>query len=170
MPSFKTLWDNFPDHDQVKARCFNKQPKGPPKPFEDYCTIMLSECFIKAGINFDKCPGSKCWSHEAPRHVLLAQNLASWLAKSPPKEFKAKEVIAAANFQKLLSGRTGVVFFKDYWRRGNESFAGRSGDHIDLWNSSRITGGSMTYRAIIEFLGLVSDLNKSKEIWFWEVK
>lgn len=21
MPSFKTLWENFPDHDQVKARC-----------------------------------------------------------------------------------------------------------------------------------------------------
>lgn len=29
MPSFKTLWDNFPDHDQVKARCFNKRNCSP---------------------------------------------------------------------------------------------------------------------------------------------
>ena len=42
----------------------------------------------------------------------------------------------------------------------------RSGDHIDLWNKNRITGGSMFYRSIIELFGFVSDLNKSREVWF----
>lgn len=100
----------------------------------------------------------------------VATDLAGWLAKSPFDGAKSKEIVDPANFQKQLSGKTGVIFFKDYWRRGAENFEGRSGDHIDLWNKSRITGGSMTYRAVIEWLGFVSDLNQSKEIWFWEVK
>ena len=78
--------------------------------------------------------------------------------------------VARAEEEADLAGRTGVIFFKDYWTRGNEPFANRSGDHIDLWNKSRISGASMLYRALIEMLGLVSDLNKSKAVWFWEVK
>lgn len=80
------------------------------------------------------------------------------------------EKIDPSKFQEALSDRTGVIFFKDYWRRGGESHANRSGDHIDLWKKNKTTGHSMTYRSIIEFLGFVSDLNASKEIWFWEVK
>ncbi|WP_227712335.1 T6SS effector amidase Tae4 family protein [Marinobacter zhanjiangensis] len=60
--------------------------------------------------------------------------------------------------------------FKDYWQRGNETDANRSGDHIDLWNKSEITSSSMLYRSFAEFFGMVSDLNNSKKIWFWEVK
>ena len=63
-----------------------------------------------------------------------------------------------------------AIFFKDYWRRGKESFEQRSGDHIDLWNKDRISSSSMFTRSILEFIGRVSDLNKSREIWFWEVK
>lgn len=170
MPSFKTLWDNFPDADTVKATCVNKQSGGRSEPFDNYCAILLSECFIKSGISTDKCPpGYKCWSHSGAKHVILAQNLANWLSSSPPDGFKPKETIKSSNFQSTLSGRTGVIFFKDYWQRKGESQEGRSGDHIDLWNKSRITGASMIYRTIIEFFGLVSDLNKSKEVWFWEV-
>ena len=69
-----------------------------------------------------------------------------------------------------LAGRTGVVFFKDCWSRTNETFEGRSGDHIDLRSKNGITRGSMLYRSLIEFLGFVSDLNKSRKVWFWEVK
>lgn len=83
---------------------------------------------------------------------------------------RGKEKIAPGSFQDKLEGRTGLIYFKDYWRRGNESFGNRSGDHIDLWNKSEIIDASMLYRSVIEWLGLVSDLNKSKEIWFWEIK
>ena len=74
------------------------------------------------------------------------------------------------SFQDDLDGKTGIIFFKDYWQRGNESPDNRSGDHIDLWNEDEITGGSMITRSIYEFFGVVSDLNNSKEVWFWEVK
>ena len=170
MPNFKTLWDNYPDAEETKAKCQNKQANET-KPFDNYCAILMSECFIKSGIDLSPCPSKyKCWSHLGPRHIILAENLADWLANSPPSGFGKVEKIQLTTFQKALSGRAGVVFFKDYWQRPGESFEGRSGDHIDLWNNSRITEGSMVYRAIIEFLGFVSDLSKSREIWFWEVK
>lgn len=170
MPNFKTLWDNYPAPGEVRAKCQNKQAKET-KPFENYCAILMSECFIKSGLDLSQCPAKyKCWAHAGPRHVILAENLADWLAKSPPSGFGKIEKIQSTTFQKTLSERTGVVFFKDYWQRQGESVDGRSGDHIDLWNKNRITEGSMIYRAIIEFLGFVSDLNKNREIWFWEVK
>lgn len=78
--------------------------------------------------------------------------------------------VQAESFQNDLSDKTGVIFFKDYWQRGAESFESRSGDHIDLWNKNKITNGGMFMRSIYELFGVVSDLNKSKEVWFWEVK
>lgn len=170
MTDFNTLWRNFPDVDKLKQTCFNKQSSNA-DPFDNYCAILLSECFIKSGISLEKSSsGQKCWSHKGARHVLKAQDLADWLNKSRPQGFGKAERISSATFQNTLAGRTGVVFFKDYWQRGNESVENRSGDHIDLWNRDRISGGSMTYRTIIEFLGLVSDLNKSRQILFWEIK
>ncbi len=169
MINFKTLWDNFSNDEAVKKNYFNKQPNGN-NPFDNYCSILMSECFIQSGISLESCGGTKCWSHSGKKHVLRAEQLALWLLKNPPKGFGAKEEIKPGEFQNQLSGRTGVIFFKDYWIRGKESFDNRSGDHIDLWNKSRITGGPMFYRSFIELLGLVSDLNKSRNVWFWEVK
>lgn len=172
MPTFKTLWDNFPMDDTIKDTCSNKRPKGdgPDRPFDNYCAIKMSECFIRSGILLTGSKDTKCWSHKGLQHVLLAKDLATWLAKSPPKGFGKKEDIASGSFQKTLYDRTGLVYFKDYWQRGRESFADRSGDHIDLWKRNRITSASMTLRGLQEFLGFVSDLNDSKEIWFWGVK
>lgn len=170
MPNFKTLWDNYPEASEIKEKCQNKQGQIN-TPFENYCAILMSECFSQSGIDLGKCPSKyKCWSHSGPRHVILAENLAAWLAKSPPEGFGKVQKLSPTTFQKTLAGRTGVVFFKDYWKRPGESEQGRSGDPIDLWNKSRITEGSMAYRAVIELFGLVSQLSKSREIWYWEVK
>ncbi len=106
---------------------------------------------IQSGIQLDRCPGAKCWSHTGNKHVLRAEELANWLMKSQLSGFGKKEDINPAEFQKQLAGRTGIVFFKDYWTRKNETLEGRSGDHIDLWNYNRITGASMIYRSVIEF-------------------
>jgi len=80
------------------------------------------------------------------------------------------EKIPPHKFQSVLKGRTGVIFFKDYWQRPGENNANRSGDHIDLWNKNAIAWGSMWWRSLFEFFYIVSDLNSSKAIWFWEVK
>jgi hypothetical protein len=171
MVAFKVLWDSFPNKDEMAKKCVSKQTPSGAQPFDNYCSILMSECFIKSGISLERCSGQKCWSHPGSKHVIRAEQLASWLAKSPPTGFARKLAVQPASFQTDLSGRSGVIFFKDYWTRGSESFANRSGDHIDLWNGSRITSTWwMGFREVQEWLGFVSDLNKSKEVWFWEVQ
>lgn len=166
---FATLWTNFPDKGSIKKTCTNKQ-KDSNNPFSNYCSIMLSECFIKSGINLDNLKGKRCWSHTGDKHILLAEELAIALHHKTPAGFSPMKKITPSSFQKLLKGKTGVIFFKDYWQRGNQTFENRSGDHIDLWNKDEITGSGMFMRSIYEFFGTVSDLNDSKEVWFWEVK
>jgi hypothetical protein len=168
MSTFSHLWKNFPDKEIMKESCRNKQPDGSNEPFQDYCAIMLSECFNKSYIKY--IAKGNCWSHSGQKHILLAQNLATGLKNNPPVHFGKLQKVNPANFQSELKDKTGVIFFKDYWQRGTQSFEHRTGDHIDLWNKNKISGGSMLYRSVIELFGLVSDLNKSKEVWFWEVK
>lgn len=169
MASFETLWKNFPDKDEMKKVCTNKQA-GSNTPFDNYCAILLSECFNKSGIDVTGMSGTKCWSHKGKKHILKAQDFANAINRMLPSGFSAMKKIPVESFQDTLSKKTGVIFFKDYWQRGKESFESRSGDHIDLWNKNKISGHGMFARSIYEFFGVVSDLNKSKEIWFWEVK
>ena len=169
MISFDTLWKNFPEKETIKFRCTNKQ-KDSNKPFSDYCAIMLSECFIRSGVDLSLFKGNRCWSHQGKKHILLAEDLANGLKRHTPQGFGMPEKIQPGSFQSALSDKTGVIFFKDYWQRGKEPFERRSGDHIDLWNKDEITNSGMFIRSVLEFLGRVSDLNKSREIWFWEVK
>jgi hypothetical protein len=69
-----------------------------------------------------------------------------------------------------------VIYFADYWRRPGEK--NPSGDHIDLWNGSRLTASGLegALVTIARFsLGIdsgfgFSDLGKSKTILFWEVR
>jgi hypothetical protein len=173
MIKFEQLWKNFPDKGDmeiIKSKCTNKQ-KNSNKPFPNYCAILLSECFIKSGIDTNIFNIKKqCWSHSGKKHILLAEDLAIALKARAPNGFSQVKKINSGSFQSELSGKTGVIFFKDYWQRGRESFDSRSGDHIDLWNKDEITSSGMFIRSLLEFLGRVSDLNKSREIWFWEIK
>ncbi len=169
MIKFDDLWKNFPQKEVVKHKCRNKQSTSN-VPFDNYCAILLTECFIRSGIDFSQCKGDRCWSHGGKKHILRAEELANGLRERPPIGFSRAEKILPGSFEKTLKDRTGVIFFKDYWKRGSESFENRSGDHIDLWNKDEITSSSMFTRGILEFFGRVSDLNKSREIWFWEVK
>lgn len=166
---FDKMWNNFPDKAKMKTACVNKQHDGQ-KPFSNYCAILLSECLLRSGVDLSRFDGKKCWSHSGKKHSLLAGDLASWLVGQPPPGFGNREKVLPGSFESILKGRTGVIYFKDYWQRGHESFNARSGDHIDLWKENEITSSSMLYRSIIEWLGFVSDLNKSREVWFWEVK
>ena len=167
--NFDTIWNNFPDKSVMKASCQNKQATGS-SPFGNYCAILLSEALIKSGISTQGAKVKKCWSHSGMKHILLAEEMANWLRTSNYSWLGKLEKINPKSFQNDLEGRTGIIFFKDYWQRGSESFDNRSGDHIDLWKKDEITGSSMFVRSILEFFGRVSDLNASYEIWFWEIK
>lgn len=166
---FQTLWKNFPEKESIKVKCTNKQ-KDSNKPFSDYCAIMLSECFIKSGIDLSLLNAKRCWSHSGKKHLLLAEEFANALRTNTPQGLSKAIKVPPGSFQSMLKGKTGVIFFKDYWQRGNESYENRSGDHIDLWNKNEITGSGMFIRSVYEYFGIISDLNKSKEVWFWEVK
>ncbi len=168
MVKFETLWKNFPDKAVVKNLCQNKQP-AKSTPFDNYCAILLSECFIKSGIDLTLLKGDRCWSHSGKKHILRAEELANSLKTKAPAGFSQVQKITPGNFQSILKDKTGVIFFKGYWQRGSESFDRRSGDHIDLWNKNEITSSSMFTRGVLEFFGRVSEFNKSKEIWFWEI-
>jgi hypothetical protein len=170
MLKFNKLWEDFPESNVMKAICQNKQSSTSSRPFGNYCAILLSDTLIRSGVSTNTAKVKKCWSHTGMKHILLAEEMANWLNTANIGGMKKVEKIRPASFQQDLAGRTGIIFFKDYWQRGNESPENRSGDHIDLWNKNEISSSGMFMRSVYEFFGAVSDLNKSKEIWFWEIK
>lgn len=169
MPAFEQLWNKYPKKEVIKMRCQNKQ-SNTSSPFSNYCAINLSETLIHNGIKTSNSKAKKCWGHDGQKHILLAEEMAHWLNSQPFQWLGKCETIDPKKFQKSLAGKTGIIFFKDYWTRGNESFRNRSGDHIDPWNKDEITSSGMLFRDILELLGRVSDFNDSKEVWFWEIK
>lgn len=88
----------------------------------------------------------------------------------------------------LIGDRTGIVFFKDYWRReigkdkdGKpilEKEENRSGDHLDLWNGfliNRTAGLGLMGSIALIHLDLyeryqLTPYTKAKRIIFWEIK
>ena len=131
MIKFSKLWDNFPDKESVKNVCTNKQTNSN-KPFDNYCAILLSECFIKSGIDINVFSGAKCWSHSGKKHILKAEDMANTLLSRQPQGFGPRVKVNPGSFQEVLKGKTGVIFFKDYWQRDKEKFEERSGDHRPL--------------------------------------
>ncbi len=113
MASFDSLWTNFPDKDKMMTKCRNKQSDSN-NPFDNYCAIMLSECFLHSGIDLSLYKGSRCWSHSGKKHILRAEDLARGLKNHPPAGFGALETIRPESFQDTLSGKTGVIFFPGY--------------------------------------------------------
>jgi hypothetical protein len=97
MVKFETLWKNFPDKEIIKAQCTNKQ-KDSNKPFEDYCAIMLSDCFIKSGIDLSLLSAKRCWSHLGKKHILLAEEFAKALNANRPAELLAMKKIPPGSF------------------------------------------------------------------------
>jgi len=62
MSLFVHLWKNFPKKEELSSTCRNKQEKSD-KPFDDYCAILLSECFNRSGVQISAFKGNRCWSH-----------------------------------------------------------------------------------------------------------
>ncbi|WP_415919445.1 T6SS effector amidase Tae4 family protein [Tateyamaria sp. SN6-1] len=73
------------------------------------------------------------------------------------------------NFEDKFNNKQGIIFFKDYWQEKGQSFAQRSGDHIDLWRNGRMPSAPDWRRELAELVGLVTHLEYSKEVWLWEL-
>ncbi|MEE3660510.1 T6SS effector amidase Tae4 family protein [Brenneria sp. g21c3] len=166
---FADLWNAHPEVKGDENPCRRKDGH---KAFDDQCAIRIGTALARCG--YDVSNSGQNFVGSIPKVKAISYELKNSpmrLNSAPiPGIFPAVKV-DVKNFEQVLGEQTGIIFFKDYWHRRNESFANRSGDHIDLWNSSRLTLRSSYFRIQWGFSweGQFSDFFDAKEIWFWKV-
>ena len=162
MLSFKKLWASHPT---VKG----EQPLLDKKTYENQCAINLHAAFERSGVNLKTFHGQLSWQKDKPKYAIRAQELANWLASPFSGMHRAEKFSGQEVFDKIQG--KGIIYFQNFWGPGNQ------GDHIDLWNGSRLTDrrswarihlriGSFGVHSVIPD---VSDLQKSQSVWFWPV-
>lgn len=144
-PLFEKLWKNHPANKGIRNPCV----AGGTKNFENQCAIRMGISLLDSGIGLGSFKGAYCWHGHGKRHVLRAQELADWLARQRHLFGPLVKIHSVAQ----VKGKMGIVFFKDFWGRGNQ------GDHIDLWNGEQIP----------ENLEGNSYFSRAKEVWFWRL-
>lgn len=116
----------------------------------------------------------KSWQKEGPKYPIRAQEFADWLATAAGQmpfkatRYKGKEIKDKAKGEDVfdtLSNKTGIIFLQNYWGPG------RQGDHIDLWNGSRMTARSSWFRVAtgISLEGQWTDYLQAESVWFWAI-
>jgi hypothetical protein len=180
--TFQELWDAYPFGDPYDNAAYENQ-----------CAIRMSVTFHRLGIEM------KSFSSKLVRplsgqpgigRIILggkitatrADELGEWLQMQPFAGLPKAEDITGADWESKVKGRTGIIQFSRYWTRAGESAANATGGHIDLWNGSRLTIGSAPgfFSTLSRSLGRQSfmsntsfgwsDLRKSKQILFWEIR
>jgi len=167
---FSTLQKNYPlpyHHrpDRTPAPGYSSANDDDENSFMYYnqCAIRMSIDLKKSGVDISKTknitnPGGQTFSKDG--NVLGATNLAGFL-----KSYLGAPIVydgTKQEVQKLLEGKTGIVFFKGY----NENFRQQGAPerrsdqnvHVDLWNKDDIMA---PYRL---------QMLDAKTIWFWEIK
>ncbi len=173
MLTFQKLWDNHPGITGKTNPCATAGVANYP----DQCAISIGVALVACGVNTKAIPGVRhCWHHKSSAgHILAAEELAKALTIYPLPGLGRVKYAEPAKFKDELSSQRGLIFFEDYWRRTvdgkKEDFRNRTGDHIDLWNGSRLTDWFSWVRIQAGFSleGQFSDYAKSRKIWFWPV-
>jgi hypothetical protein len=154
---FHTLWNNHPT---IKG----DSPLLDVATYRNQCAINLSASLIRSGVPLKDFRGALSWQKNKEKYAIRAQELADWLNSRPrfPCSF---EKISSKNFEESIKQKVGIIFFKNYWGVGNQ------GDHIDLWNSSRLTDWKSwpRIRLGISWPGVWTDYHKAEEVWFWRI-
>lgn len=121
---------------------------------QNQCAIRMSVALYKSNVDLKSFYGVNCWENHKDgfSHALRAQELADWMSDHP-EIFGNKKVYNKKKFPKLnhtdFWKMKGIIFIQDGWG---------ATDHIDIWNSSEMKGGSADY------------INRSfKELWFWQL-
>lgn len=155
---FKTLWENHPN---VKG----DTPILDKKAYGNQCAINLCAALIRSGVSFEDYRGAMSWQKGKPKYAIRAQELANWLSLRPRFPGSSVVKIKPKNFEDEISKKSGVIFFQNYWGRGNQ------GDHIDLWDGSQLTYTESIAQIYLRFesFGYGSDFHKAESIWFWGV-
>jgi hypothetical protein len=114
-----------------------------------------------------------CWHHEhSAGHVLRAEELANALTDRNVPGVGKRQNLEAKGYASKIAGKTGIIFFKDYWMRDRDRDGVPTGDHIDLWQGRRMTSRASWLRVQLGIVmpGMWEDLEKAKCVYFWEVK
>jgi hypothetical protein len=172
---FVTLWNNYPSRKNVEHNV---------KAIDDYCAVNVSEAILKSGIKMKSFTGSRCWG-ECPnkenyrKHAIRARELSSWLELRPIVGCPKAEEYTGKDFKSKIDGRTGIIYFEDYWIDSNEQ---RTGDHIDLWDGrgiDKLASQKEKLLGLANFFtnsiglywdGFYSNKELSKKVLFWEIK
>jgi hypothetical protein len=168
---FDTLWKSHPSVNGPEAPCSGRN--GEPL-FSNQCAIRVGVALAKCGVDTTKIPGAEhCWHHDqSAGHILRAEQLANGLHKANIAGVKTGIGVKPDAIADQLRGKTGIIYFEDYWLRNGETTRNRSGDHIDLWNGTRLTTLSSFFRIQwgVSIEGIWSDFARSKRVVFWGVQ
>ena len=135
---FAALWAAYPSSKPYVDPKTGKVPEG----YDNQCAIKVSVALAEAGTKLDSFKGASV-TIKGVKIAIRAQELAAWLkAQHIDGVASVPETITGDDWEKKIKGRTGIVYFADYWARGNEKVP--TGDHIDLWNGSRLTASGFT--------------------------
>ena len=114
MPTFLTLWKNHPN-------ITGEEPLLDRNQYQNQCAVNIYATLLRSGVNVKTFRGQLSWQKDKPKYAIRAQEVANWLASevnpifpSKVEKFESKEV-----FDKL-SGKTGIIFFCNYWGQGNQ--------------------------------------------------
>lgn len=176
---FADLWKGYPGSPPYVDPKTGKPPPG----YSNQCALKVSAAIHSVGIEMKSYAFGDRVKINGKNAAALASNLANWLKQVPfcglPKQ---PENVTGEKWEDKIKGRTGIVYFADYWKRSTDKEGQPTGDHIDLWNGSRLTASGFigTLTTTARYFGQrsflpgtdwgYSDLGTSKSILFWEIK
>jgi hypothetical protein len=168
--TFEQLWDSYPKFDPCSGH------------YKDQCAARMGEALRGCGIEGLSFKGAKC-NVDHPGHMLRAAEVADWLHRRPFAGCPVAIALTPKTWDSDIRGKTGIIFFDGYWHRDSDGPNVTTGNHIDLWNGSRLTMaglqdtaatiGRFVFRRQALFAGTdfgYSDLHNSNRTLFWEVK
>lgn len=152
---FQTLWRNHPT---IKG----DTPILDKTSYPNQCAINLSAALVRSGVSMDDFRGAKSWQKEKPKYAIRAQELADWLSLKSRFPGRSRIKINPKSFNSEIARQSGIIFFQNYWGPG------RQGDHIDLWNGSRLTEPSSWARIHLHLSweGRFSNFYDAESVWF----
>ncbi len=187
-PRFAAMWRGYPEGHPSEERWpadvveqgIVLARKGELK-YPDQCAIKLCVALHAGGVDMQAYPGAAT-DIAGKRTGLRASEVAAWLNKQSFCGLPLALQVAGADWKEKIAGKTGIIYFANYWRRTGESKP--SGDHIDLWNRDTL---SPSLESFFRFrLGIdripnpfallrgqqsnwYSNLDEASEIAFWEI-
>jgi Type VI secretion system (T6SS), amidase effector protein 4 len=164
MPLFGTLWRNHPTT-KGDAPLLDKRV------YENQCAINLSAACMRSDMSLTGYPGVLSWEKNKPRYAIRAQELANWFTRRESYLNAKVQIFGGKQVFHEIKNKTGIIFLQNYWGSGHQ------GDHIDLWNGSRLTDWTTWVRihmrigsvGVHSFNHRLSDFEQAESAWFWSL-